>query len=239
MIRDPRKKESKCGSGQDPQRKGVKMSAERIIEDLGKTYQMVRCTAPEYDTFSMTGMDFEAQGYEVEGMGHVSVMTASGMGGQMSMESLIISPKKVDAPLFSLDRISAGGKEMLYMELYDTLVKADRDEEAFAEIAGKYSNLADLPGKPCWYDDIRYEACVTKAGTAQQAEDFDHLVEEYSDAYLHMLRQAPVCDEAQKTAKADAYRDGLLNNGGPATDGFLKAWGTEKTRELFEKVLFG
>ena len=42
-----------------------------------------------------------------------------------------------------------------------------------------------------------------------------------------------------KKHKADQYRDGLLENGGPAVDTFLKAWGKEKTKRFFEEVLFG
>ena len=46
-------------------------------------------------------------------------------------------------------------------------------------------------------------------------------------------------ERVERLLKADAYRDGLLDNGGPATDAFLKVWGKEKTAELFQKVLFG
>ena len=42
-----------------------------------------------------------------------------------------------------------------------------------------------------------------------------------------------------KKAKAAIYSNGLIENGGPATDPFLQAFGKEKTKEFFEKVLFG
>ena len=57
--------------------------------------------------------------------------------------------------------------------------------------------------------------------------------------YLDLLKDARLCDPVQKKGKADAYRDGLLAHGGPATDAFLKAWGPERTGVLFKKVLFG
>jgi hypothetical protein len=59
------------------------------------------------------------------------------------------------------------------------------------------------------------------------------------EAYLEVLQSAKTCNPEQKKIKADTYRDGLLSQGGPATDGFLQAWGKEKTADLFKNVVFG
>ena len=48
-----------------------------------------------------------------------------------------------------------------------------------------------------------------------------------------------VTDKARKLENAAVYVNGLLEHGGPSTDVFIKTLGTDKTRLLFEKYLFG
>ena len=212
---------------------------EELLRKLNETYVMIPCEAEAYKAFSLTGMDFTAEGWDAEGLGRISLMKAEGMGGAMKMESLIVNPLFVDAPLFNLDVIFAQGRIMLYGELYDTLAAAERQEEGFRNAKEAFPDLADLPGKPAWYDDLRYACSVTKAGADTQEKRFEELAGMLGEAYLAMLKAAAPCDAAAKKEKADAYRDGLLANGGPATDGFLAVWGKEKTEEIFRKVLFG
>ena len=212
---------------------------EKLISELKEIYPFTPCEAPEFDAFSLNGMDFTARGWRAVGLGQVSLMEASGMGGAMGMTALIVNPTEIDAPLFNLDLIALPGKRMLYMELYDTLLAARRNEAPFAAVRGEYGDIVDVPGKPCWYDDIRYGASVTKCAVTGQEARLDELMARYGQAYLDLLKDARPCDPAAKKEKADDYRDGLLAHGGPATDGFLKTWGPEKTGELFQKVLFG
>ena len=211
----------------------------QLISELKDIYPFTPCEAPEFDAFNVAGMDFTTKGWDAQGLGRVSLMEAGGMGGAMSMTTLMVNPTAVDAPLFNLDLITLPGKKMLYMELYDTLLSAPRNEAPFAAIRTDYGEIMDLPGKPCWYDDIRYGASVTKCAMAGQEGRLDELMARFGEEYLDLLKDARPCDPAQKKVKADAYRDGLLDNGGPATDAFLKVWGKEKTAELFQKVLFG
>ena len=213
--------------------------SERIFARLQELFELTPCPPSKFETFQMVGLDFEAQGYESEKLGHVSVQTASGMGGAMQMESLIVNPFSVDGPLFSLDLISAQGKYTLMMELYDTLLTTPRDEAPFETIKARYAHIMDIPHKPNWYDDIQYKASCAKLATPEQAEDLSELIMTYAQRYMELLQDAAPCDVAQKRVKADAYRDGLLSHGGPATDAFLKFWGPEKTGKLFKEVLFG
>ncbi len=212
---------------------------DKLLKEIGEIYPLTRCEAPEFDSFNLAGMDFVTKGWKAEGLGQVSLMEASGMGGAMGMTSLIVNPIEIDAPLFNLDIISLPGKKMLYMELYDTLLDAKRNEAPFAAIRDGFADIADIPGKPCWYDDIRYGASVTKCAAAGQEGRLDELMAQFGEAYLNLLKDARCCDPAAKKGRADAYRDGLLNHGGPATDAFLKVWGPEKTGVLFREVLFG
>lgn len=212
---------------------------DKLIGELKEIYPFVPCEVPEFDAFDLNGMAFTTKGYDAQGLGRVSRMEAKGMGGAMTMTALIVNPVEIDAPLFNLDLIALPGKRMLYMELYDTLLSAPRHEAPFAAIRADYGEIMDLPGKPCWYDGIRYGASVTKCAISGQEARLDELMACFGEEYVDLLKDARPCDPAQKKIKADAYRDGLLAHGGPATDGFLKTWGPEKTRELFEKVLFG
>ncbi len=63
------------------------------------------------------------------------------------------------------------------------------------------------------------------------------MAREYFEAYT-ALHAPVVTDAAAKKEKSDYYVDGLLSNGGPATDVFLKSLGREKTTALFKNVLF-
>ena len=213
--------------------------AQKLLQALQELYPFTPCQAPAFDRFDLNGMEFAVQGWDAAGLGRVSRMEATGMGGAMTMTALIVNPVELDAPLFNLDLITVPGKTMLYMELYDTLLTAPRNEAPFSAIRDGFADIQDIPGKPCWYDHIRYSASVTKCAMPDQQKRLDQLVAQFEEEYLTLLQDAQLCDPAQKKVRADAYRDGLLSHGGPATDGFLKAWGKEKTGELFEQVLFG
>ena len=68
--------------------------------------------------------------------------------------------------------------------------------------------------------------------------ELDSAAIEYLKAFLSSdAKTAFNAEEKQK--KTEYYVSGLLKNGGPSTDVFLKKLGEEKTKELFEKVLFG
>ena len=153
----------------------------QLISELKDIYPFTPCEAPEFDAFSVAGMDFTTKGWDAQGLGRVSLMEAGGMGGAMTMTALIVNPIEIDAPLFNLDLISLPGKKMLYMELYDTLLAAPRNEAPFAAVRADYGDIMDLPGKPCWYDDIRYGASVTKCAMAGQEGRLDELMARYGE----------------------------------------------------------
>ena len=46
-------------------------------------------------------------------------------------------------------------------------------------------------------------------------------------------------DKLEKQRKASVYVEGLLENGGPSTDVFVKGLGHERTARLFRHILFG
>ena len=213
-----------------------------LNELLGKfkdLYSLKKVEDDQYGSFKLSGMKFDTEAYEAEGLGHISVMKASGMMGLMKMDSFIVNPFDADMPLLSIDRIKAMGKDSLYMEIYDTCLKSDRNEGPYEAVKEKYKGLADIAQEAKWYDDIRYKSSILKKVSRKESPKIDECIREYVNAYLEELKKADKCDNAQKKAKAREYSDGLINNGGPAVNTFLKAWGKGKTKDYFDKVLFG
>ena len=212
---------------------------DELINEFKKLYGLNRIAENGYSSFKVSGMKFRTEAYEAEGLGHVSVMEASGMLGLMKMESFIVNPLAVDMPLLSIDRIKAMGRDSLYMELYDTRLKSEREEAPYKAVKEKYRDLEDIIQDSKWYDDIRYGNSIIKKVSADQSPKIDRCIREYAAAYIEQLKKADKCNVLLKKAKAREYTNGLISNGGPATDAFLKAWGKEKTKDFFDKVLFG
>ena len=212
---------------------------EKYVDELAQSYDLKEKENEEFSSFKVSGMNFDVKAYEALFLGNVSLMKAKMPLGLMEMETLIINPFELDAPLLSIDLIKAMGKITLFVEQYDTLVQGDRKEQAFLAIKKKYEDLNEDTIKPNWYDELRYSASLKKKVSKKEAARIETLADEYFETYLDVCRDARVCDYDEKKAKADIYRDGLLNNGGPATDTFLKAWGREKSEKFFKEVLFG
>lgn len=210
-----------------------------IINKLKEFYCFEKINADEYNTFKVSGLTFNAEGYELKDLGHLSIMEAKGMFGLMKMKSIIISPTFVDMPILSIDRIIAFGKDTLYMEQFHTCLKQERQEERFKEIKEKYQNLNDVTINKNWYDHLLYDCSIYKKVSKKDSLLIDRLIDDYFNIYLELLKNGSKCDVNLKREKNREYSNGLVENGGPATDAFLKSWGKEKTLDYFNKVLFG
>ena len=188
-------------------------------------------------TFKASGMRFSATAYEAIGFGHVSVMNATGIFGLMKMETLILNPFFADAPLLSLDRIHAFGREVLVAEMYDSLLGSSFCFDGLKDVAALCPSEPKKQGY--WYDDLIVAPGLNLKGKRADAARFDVASEAFLLTYLAEALEADPCDEAEKKRKASAYSEGLLKHGGPATDPVKKAMGEEWTAALFREVLFG
>ena len=215
------------------------MQTKSLFEKLSAAFPLAERNAGEFSRFELAGMTFRTRCWDAKGLGNVSFMAAELPAAAMEMTSIIVNPFEVDAPLLSLDRIQMQNMASLYMELCDTCLDPDRKEGSFQDVKEKYSGLADLPQGQNWYDGIRYGSSVLKGVSEEEGEKLDDCVKEFFDAYCELLQSSAPCDVRAKKEKAQAYSDGLLENGGPAVNNFLKAWGKEKTEEFFSQVLFG
>ena len=211
---------------------------EQLLAAIGKAYPLTEGDAGAYRKMKVQGMTFTIRPFHAEGLGHVSVMRASGFFGLMKMDTLIINPTEVDMPLLSYDRVLAMGNDTLIFELYDTLLcPASLPATAGAKAQGCHLPDHDLGSH--WYDSIKLAESLSKKGKKVHTAAFDALTEGYLTAFLADCRKAAPCEAAPKREKASVYVEGLLTHGGPSTDVFKKAIGDEKTAHLFRHILFG
>ena len=211
---------------------------ERLLKAIESKYPLTSQDTGDFTKLRANGMKFSIKAYQAEGLGWVSVMTASGFFGLMKMDTLIINPTAVDMPLLSYDRVHAMGNDTLIYELYDTML-GQPDLTALDKAKGRTNLLPDHDLGKHWYDDIKLPQSISKKCKKVQSPAFDDGAYQYLVAYLNAASTAPLCEAAAKREKASVYVEGLLSNGGPSTNVFKKALGEEKTADLFRHILFG
>jgi len=211
---------------------------EKLLTAIGNKFPLTKADAGDFKQLKANGMKFSIRAFRAEGLGWVSVMTASGFLGLMKMDTLIINPTQVDMPLLSYDRVHAMGNDTLIYELYDTMVGTP-DLSQLDKAKGRTNLLPDHDLGKHWYDDIKLPQSLSKKCKKIQTPAFNDAAYQYMVSFLNAAQNAPVCDEAVKREKASVYVEGLLTHGGPSTDVFKKSLGDEKTAQLFRYILFG
>ena len=189
--------------------------------------------------FKASAMKFETVRYDADGLGSVSLMKASGMLGMMKMETLIVNPFSKDAPLLSIDRIQAMGNQILYVEMFDTMLEPGFDVSGPEAVSEAFKAIPDNDPGEHWYDPMRVGTPFIKKAGSKEKDAMDQAQSEYLKAFLKACLAAPSCDPEAKREKAKAYSEGLLANGGPATDPVKASLGEEETAKFFRKTLFG
>ncbi len=209
-----------------------------LLDNITKQFKLNELEAGEFQKLKASGMTFTIRWFYAEGFGNISVMSAKGFFGLMKMDTFIVNPIEKDLPLFSYDRIHAMGNDTLILELYDTILDKCELSKVTA-VKEQYHNLPEHDLGSHWYDDIKLKESASKKGKKSDTQQFDAFTKAYFAAYMDGAKDLPDCDSDKKKEKASVYVEGLLNNGGPSTDVFKKAFGEEKTAKLFRKILFG
>jgi hypothetical protein len=210
---------------------------DRLLKLASAKYRLTEIPTGEFSTVKSSGMKFKTSAYHAEGLGHISVMTASGFFGLMKMDTVIIVPTELDLPLYSYDRIYAMGNDTLIVELYDTTV-SEYDDSALSAVKERFAHLTERDPGEHWYDSIKLKSSISKKGKKANTPILDELAIEHFSAFIN-ADAAPVSDIDKKRERTEYYVNGLLERGGPSTDAFIKALGREKTETLFKTVLFG
>lgn len=212
----------------------------KLLDIIGNELKLTPVDCGEFATRKVSGMNFRISAWNAEGFGRVSLMQVSGMLGLMKMQTLIVNPFEVDAPLLSYDRIEAMGNDTLMLEPFDTtLGTGSFDESALVNMKANTADLPDRDAAPCWYDGMRLPSTIDVKCKKKDTARLDEITESYFEAYLRAAKAAASCDPEAKKIRAAAYSNGLIDQGGPATDPFVKTYGAENTREFFRTVLFG
>ena len=215
------------------------------MEMLSK-YAAVKETDPgEYKQIKMYGvMKFDVSQYDVEEIGNLSVMKTN--MGFMQMVSFVITPYEKNMPMLSMDFMYILGKRKAYVEYYDLV--ADKKTPEYREVIdtlrkfeGRYINAEDIETKPAWYDKYLTIA-LHKAYSHDDDEDVQRLFSEavryYMEAAENVEKLSPE-ERERKLAITQKYCDDLVRQGGVSTDVFKKSLGEKKTKDFFNKVMFG
>ena len=216
---------------------------DKAIAAIGARFPLTRRDAGEYAQFKAGPLSIRLDWYEAAGLGNVSVLHGRAMGGLMKMDTLVVNAIERDVPLFSYDYIAAMGNHTMLVEYYDTMI--DDGALDFAGLFAAKDGIAALPDHDLgahWYDSIKLAPSFAKKTKKRALPQLNAAFEQTLDAYLALAEALPpLTGEAceAKRAKAAAYVDGLLTNGGPSTDAFVKALGAEKTAAIFRRIVFG
>ncbi len=210
----------------------------RILELIDENFKLTERKCDEFRSLKLQGMNFENTAFSAEGLGNVAVMKITTDNGFMSMDTLIINPFELDAPMLSYDCINMQKTAILYLEPFDTTLTHSFDLSGITEVTAKYDEaIENNPQQERWYDVMRLSGTCFKK--TEKIKLLEKMLEEYYSAFVKSLKNAMPCDVDAKKAKASEYSKGLIENGGPATDPFLKAFGKETTERFFKEVLFG
>ena len=212
-----------------------------VLEALGKTHELQKEDLGADAHMSAKGMAFDTESWKIPGLGHLCVMRMNAFLGLMRMETAIIAPTAVDAPLFNLDWVKAFGTETQIAELYDTQLIPWPNEclDALEFVRDRYADLPDAPaGEARWYDDILYPCSIHKKGRGL-TERMSSAAMDYLTVYAELLAASPACDLAAKEAKVQAFAKRLFAEGGPAVNQVTKLFGEQTARRLVLQHMYG
>ena len=215
------------------------------METLSGATEVTPVDAGEYSEIKMYGiMKFDVSQYDIKDLGNLSVMKVN--MGMMQMVSYIITPYEKDMPMLSMDFMYIYGKRKAYAEFYD--LTEDSSAPQYVQVMDKirgfedrYSDLENISTEPAWYDDL-ITVALHKAGRREDDEKIKEMFSAAISTYMTSASELDTLSDEAASKKHDitqGYCDELVEKGGVSTDVFKKNLGEEKTKDFFDKVLFG
>ena len=192
-------------------------------------------------SLSAKGFNFLTKTYEVEGLGHLCVMSMKAMAGLMKMETVVLSCFERDMPLLNLDWVSVPGKETQIVELYDTQISPLPKEllDAFDAVKSRDSDITDyVPKGEHAYDELKYRESYQKT-SAKASGRMSEAAEDYMRIFMQGLHEASPCDPSGKREKVSAFAGRLISDGGAAVDQMTKLFGRETTERIVRRHMYG
>ncbi len=188
-----------------------------------------------------SGMSFELSAFDAGAL-RVSTISMKAMLGLMSMESVIVTSREKDVPLFNLDLVRAASKRTFLAEFYDTMLEEPGSAvlEDAAKVRALYEALPEYVRGERWYDSMLLPCSLGKSAKKDllSEEKMTEIASSYSALYMRWLESSPACSPEDKKEKTLAYVSRLLSEGGASTDQFRKLFGAEVTEKIF-MTLFG
>lgn len=210
---------------------------------LGRKYKLTRNEIGEDARLSKLGMVFTTKSYDVRDIGHFCIMRLKAFGGMMKMETVILAPTGVDAPLMNVDWVNVFGKETQIVEFYDTQLSpwADSLQAEMRKLALRDADLENRISEEHWYDGIRYSCSYNKSGKGL-TERFNRAAQAYIGVYCAQLAEVPACDSddrEEKRRRVKEFATKLFENGGQAVNMITKLFGEETARRVIIKHMYG
>ena len=210
---------------------------------IGRNHEVTKNEIGGDARLSKFGMTFTTKSYEISDMGHFCIMRMKAFGGIMKMETVIVAPECMDAPLMNVDWVRAFGKETLIVEFYDTQLSPwpDALQAEFRKIAEKDADIEDRENEPHWYDRIRYSCSYNKSGKGL-TERFNQTAQAYIGLFSAQLSDVPRCegdDRKEKRAKIESFANELHANGGMAVNMITRLFGKETAKRVIVKHMYG
>ncbi len=212
-----------------------------VIAVLERNHELSRLDLGADAHLQKKGMAFETEAWEVQGIGHLCAMQMNAFLGLMRMETVVIAPTAVDAPLFNMDWVKALGTETQIAEMYDTQIEPWPEEcqAALAHVCDTDEQLPDAAGGDArWYDEILYPCTFHKKGRGLTVP-LSQAAHDYLEVYAELLAVLPPCDEQEKAGKVRAFAERLFAEGGPAVDQVTKLFGDQTARRLILQHMYG
>ncbi|MBQ6655052.1 MAG: hypothetical protein IJM79_05955 [Erysipelotrichaceae bacterium] len=213
---------------------------EMILSKLQEKYEVVENDLKDNALLKKSGMKFALRGFDVKDLGHYFIMNMNGMMGAMKMETavLVVDNKKV--PLVNIDYVSVVGKESMMAEYYDLAGDGlpSGYQEKFEAIKKADAALENYKAEEQWYS--KYLLPITYQKTGKKM--FDHFLKvagQQTDLFLEMTEAAQPADREERMAEALSFAQGLLDNGGPAINQFVKLFGRARTEQIVKECMYG
>lgn len=223
--------------------RAMNRAVDLFVEKVGAAYPIKELDCGEYSTVKLYGvMKFRVRQYAVEDIGNLAVMTVN--MGLMQMATVVLTPVEKDMPLVSMDYIYALNNRTAYLEVYDLVLEPDGEyRDLLGELAAikeSFGSLETVTPASAWYDSLKTQ-CFYKKASAKDDMTLIDMLDKALEPILAYGKELPRLDadrRAEKAALQKTYSNGLIEHGGVSTDAFVKALGTEKTRDFFDRVLF-
>lgn len=211
-----------------------------VLDTLNKSFKLNKLDIKKDSILKKNGMKFYIDSYEIEGIGHLCILSMKAMLGLMKMDTIILTINKKDVPLFNVDFIKAFNNNVLLVELYDDMINPYRVEylAEFQKIKDNDKDIDDYKSESHWYDSILYKESYHKKGKKLKNR-FVESLNNYLNTFINQVNNIEECNYDFKYNKVEEFANKLYTNGGPAVNKFKELFGEEVTKKVVLNHMYG